>query len=377
MFDWLRGLTKSAEIRRQERTIAYVDGTLSEQERAQFEAEMARDAALRQDVSELQQIKANLRTMPRQRVPRNFTLDPAVYGKPEPAYDVRAYPILQAATAISALVFIIMATLTLGPQLTSRSGDMASETAMVEVAQDSAADSAEEMAETIVEEVAATNVVEVEVEEVEVVVEEVELEEEAAMDTMAELEESAEDRSEALSEDTMTDDDLAMEAEMAMAEEPAEGAAATSAMASDMAADDDAMSDAAEALPQPTMAPTMQAPEPASVVVEPPAPEPTQASDGFRSQPVERDSAESTTSTETDTTDVAANTAIEATVEVQASETAPESKTTLESEAVEIETLEQAEEAVSQKGARPVWITAFALLTLLLLAATLWVRSRL
>ncbi|HFC11908.1 MAG TPA: hypothetical protein ENJ56_03615, partial [Anaerolineae bacterium] len=119
MFNWLRGLTISAETRRQERTIAYVDGTLSEKEKVQFAAEMARDAALQAEVAELQQLKATLQAVPRQPVPRNFILDPAAFAKvkPKPAYDVRFYPVLRAATALSALLFIVMATLTLSSGL--------------------------------------------------------------------------------------------------------------------------------------------------------------------------------------------------------------------------------------------------------------------
>ena len=77
MFDWLRDLRKSAEIRREERTIAYVDGQLSDDESRLFEQEMASDSALRADVAQLRRVKSTLREIPRQRVPRNFTLDPA------------------------------------------------------------------------------------------------------------------------------------------------------------------------------------------------------------------------------------------------------------------------------------------------------------
>lgn len=128
MFDWLRELTKSAETRREERTIAYVDGKLSDAESKQFEQEMASDTALRTDVAELRRVKSALREIPRQPVPYNFLLNPADYVKPAPAYGVRAYPILQGATALAALVFIIMATLTLDPF----GGTVTQETAAIE-----------------------------------------------------------------------------------------------------------------------------------------------------------------------------------------------------------------------------------------------------
>ncbi|MGB1253937.1 MAG: hypothetical protein ACPG8W_25235, partial [Candidatus Promineifilaceae bacterium] len=108
MFDWLRELTKSAEIRQQERVTAYVDNQLSEAERQQFEAQMRDDATLQADVALLQQLKSGLKLMPRAAAPRNFILDPAEFATPAPAYEARAYPLLRGATAMAGLMFMLL-----------------------------------------------------------------------------------------------------------------------------------------------------------------------------------------------------------------------------------------------------------------------------
>ncbi len=61
---------------------AYLDGELSDAERAALERRMAQDAALRAEFESLRATVALLGMAERIRVPRSFTLDPAVYGKP-------------------------------------------------------------------------------------------------------------------------------------------------------------------------------------------------------------------------------------------------------------------------------------------------------
>lgn len=106
MFNFLRNLTKSAEEKRQEAVTAYLDGTLNNRERQQFEQEMAQDAALRAQVEQLLLIKQSLRQLPQRDVPRNFMLDPAAYGRPARQPWVQAYPVLRTATALAAFFFI-------------------------------------------------------------------------------------------------------------------------------------------------------------------------------------------------------------------------------------------------------------------------------
>ena len=106
MFDFLRNLTKSAEEMRQERIAAYLDEALTGRDRQQFEQEMAQDEALRQEVEQLLLIKQSLRQLPQREVPRNFVLDPAKYGRPARQPWVQAYPVLRAATAMTAFFLI-------------------------------------------------------------------------------------------------------------------------------------------------------------------------------------------------------------------------------------------------------------------------------
>ena len=216
MFDWLRELTKSAEIRQQERITAYVDNQLSQAERQQFEAEMRDDAALQAEVDALQRLKTGLRAMPRAAAPRNFLLDPAEFTKPAPAYEARAYPVLRGATVMAGLMFmllLIFGTLTNGGNLTSAPVAMESiaveDGAMMEEAaeivaepllqpMDEAMAEAEPMPEPVAEE--AEEVIVVATQLIEVVVEQ-ELEAEAMADeVMADAEPALEEAAPAMDE---------------------------------------------------------------------------------------------------------------------------------------------------------------------------------
>jgi len=107
MIDFLRDLTKPAEEKRQEQMTAYVDGELSRRERQRFEQLMADDPGLQAEVAELRQFKQNLRQLPRRRVPRNFTLDPALYQAPQRRPLAQLYPAMRVATALTAVFLII------------------------------------------------------------------------------------------------------------------------------------------------------------------------------------------------------------------------------------------------------------------------------
>ncbi len=64
---------------------AYRDGELLPHERADVEQRLERDPALREALDGIQQTHALLGDLPRLRAPRNFTLDPATYGR-KPAW---------------------------------------------------------------------------------------------------------------------------------------------------------------------------------------------------------------------------------------------------------------------------------------------------
>lgn len=61
---------------------AYLDGELDADEQAQFLHRLARDPELQSELRSIRATKMLLGMAERQPVPRNFTLDPAVYGRP-------------------------------------------------------------------------------------------------------------------------------------------------------------------------------------------------------------------------------------------------------------------------------------------------------
>lgn len=147
MFDFLRSLTKSAEEKRQEAVSAYLDGALTPVERRRFEQELAQDPGLRAELEEQRLLQQTLRRLPRRNVPRNFTLDPALYGRPQPQPLFRLYPVLQAATALTAVFFVLAIVLDLLTPMGGFSAGQMAEPAAEAVSQ------AEEAIESVAEEV--------------------------------------------------------------------------------------------------------------------------------------------------------------------------------------------------------------------------------
>jgi hypothetical protein len=113
MLDFLRNLTKSNEEKRQETITAYLDNALTPRERTAFEQQLQSDPALRADLERQRLVKLNLSQLPRQRAPRNFTLDPAAFGRPAPQPAFRLYPMMRAATALAAIMLIFLFSLDL------------------------------------------------------------------------------------------------------------------------------------------------------------------------------------------------------------------------------------------------------------------------
>lgn len=110
MFDWLTDLRKSAEEKRDETITAYIDEALPPGEKSRFEAELNREPELRSQVEAERQLKLMLSQLPPLRAPRNFGLDPAVYGREKPAIPLfeSLYPQLRTATAVAAFCLLAL-----------------------------------------------------------------------------------------------------------------------------------------------------------------------------------------------------------------------------------------------------------------------------
>lgn len=106
MFDFF----KSSEEKREEQISAYIDQQMSPAERQGFETLLGQDADLREQVEGQQEVKSLLSQMPKLKAPRNFVLDPAVYGgkAPAPSFIEMLYPKMRLATAAASFLFVIV-----------------------------------------------------------------------------------------------------------------------------------------------------------------------------------------------------------------------------------------------------------------------------
>lgn len=132
MFDFLRDLGKSKEVKRQELIAAYLDDYLTLAEKQRFEEQLASDPLLRDEVDQQLLIKDHLQQLPQVRAPRNFTLDPALYGSPEPDTAIRLYPVLRTATVLVGIFFVIA----VGAALFLPGGDRMGSMALAPLAQE-------------------------------------------------------------------------------------------------------------------------------------------------------------------------------------------------------------------------------------------------
>jgi hypothetical protein len=153
MLDILRSLTRTAEEKRQEELNAYLDGELQGRAREQFEARLAVDPALRAELAQLRAVKQGVAQLPRLRAPRNYTLDPAAYGRPAAARGASLYPALRLATVLTAFLLVLAFGLEIVPG-TQTAGDTAEQpVALVETATEEVA--VEDAAETTLMEASA------------------------------------------------------------------------------------------------------------------------------------------------------------------------------------------------------------------------------
>ena len=209
MLDFLRDLTKSDEEKRQEQLNAYLDDALTTRQRQQFEKTLANDLGLQAELEKLRLLKLDLHQLPRRPVPRNFTLDPALYQRPAPQPLFQLYPVLRTATILTAFFFILALSieLFLVGGTTMDEDITADSNTQIEEPLAEAADSGAEEAELAVEETSVEIVVPVEVET------QVEVETETVEET---VEEEAE---ETLEEEAFAEEEIASEPPPAEEEE--------------------------------------------------------------------------------------------------------------------------------------------------------------
>ncbi len=102
-------MTKKITTREWEALSAYLDGQLAQKERARLENGLREDQNLRMALDELRQTRTVLRSQPKLRSPRNFTLTPAMVGRRvQPRSTVPALPVFRLASVLATLMLVVV-----------------------------------------------------------------------------------------------------------------------------------------------------------------------------------------------------------------------------------------------------------------------------
>lgn len=102
-------MTKNISMREWEALSAYLDEQLSAKERARLETRLNQAPELRSALEDLRRTRAVLRSQPRVRAPRNFTLTPDMVGlKSRPVRRAPAYPFFRFASALAGVLFLMV-----------------------------------------------------------------------------------------------------------------------------------------------------------------------------------------------------------------------------------------------------------------------------
>jgi anti-sigma factor RsiW len=98
------------DLRDWEAISAYLDGALDPKQQAQLEARLEKDAEMRAGLREMRRTRTVLRSQPRLRAPRNFTLTPEMAGlKAGRRSQPFAFPILRLASVLATIFFVVVA----------------------------------------------------------------------------------------------------------------------------------------------------------------------------------------------------------------------------------------------------------------------------
>jgi hypothetical protein len=102
-------MTKNISMREWEALSAYLDGQLPARERVRLETRLNQAPELRSALEDLRRTRAVLRSQPKVRAPRNFTLTPDMVGlKARPVRRAPAYPFFRLSSALAAFLFLLV-----------------------------------------------------------------------------------------------------------------------------------------------------------------------------------------------------------------------------------------------------------------------------
>lgn len=102
-------MTSNISPRDLESLSAYLDGQLSDKERFRLEKELQANASFRAILEDLRRTRALLRSQPRIRAPRNFTLTSAIVGaRARPRPSLNLFPALRLTSALASFVFVLV-----------------------------------------------------------------------------------------------------------------------------------------------------------------------------------------------------------------------------------------------------------------------------
>jgi hypothetical protein len=102
-------MTKNISMRDWEALSAYLDEQLSAKERTRLETQLNQAPELRSALEELRRTRSVLRSQPKVRAPRNFTLTPEMAGlKAGPARRAPGYPFFRLASALAGFLFLMV-----------------------------------------------------------------------------------------------------------------------------------------------------------------------------------------------------------------------------------------------------------------------------
>lgn len=102
-------MTNNISLREWEALSAYLDGQLAQKDRQRLEGRLQSNTELRQALEELRRTRALLRSQPKLRAPRNFTLTPEMVGQRAPSRPIpRAYPTFRLVSALASVMFVLV-----------------------------------------------------------------------------------------------------------------------------------------------------------------------------------------------------------------------------------------------------------------------------